>query len=143
MGGCRRSAKTSGRRTPRSCRQPRRPPHVFMRIAHVSHELPPYELAGTAIYTLNVATAQAACGHDVSVFARLQDPEVAPYRLHDERRDGLHIRFVNRADIEWAPLERSYRDDKMTKLFGAFLDEVRPDVVHFQHLVGLGIGCLE
>jgi glycosyltransferase involved in cell wall biosynthesis len=114
-----------------------------MRITHVSHELPPYELAGTAIYTLNIAKAQAAAGHDVSVFARLQDPEVAAYQAHDEHRDGLHIRFVNRADLEWAPLERSYRDDRMKKLFGAFLDEVRPDVVHFQHIVGLGAGCIE
>jgi glycosyltransferase involved in cell wall biosynthesis len=31
----------------------------------------------------------------------------------------------------------------MKKLFCAFLDEVKPDVVHFQHLVGLGAGCLE
>ena len=46
--------------------------------------------------------------------------------MHDESRDGLRIRFVNRADIDWAPLERSYRDDRMKKIFGAFLDEVKP-----------------
>lgn len=114
-----------------------------MRIVHVSHELPPYELAGTAIYTLNIAKAQAAAGHDVFVFARLQDPEIEAYRVHDERRDGLRVRFVNRADLEWSPLERSYRDDRMKKVFGAFLDEVRPDLVHFQHIVGLGVGCIE
>lgn len=114
-----------------------------MRIVHVTHELPPYELAGTAIYTLNIAKAQAAAGHDVSVFARLQDPEVAPYRVHDEHRDGLRIRFVNRADLDWSPLEHSYRDARMQKLFGAFLDELRPDIVHFQHIVGLGAGCIE
>ena len=96
-----------------------------MRITHVSHELPPYELAGTAIYTLNIAKAQAAAGHEVSVFARLQDPEIPDYRMHDENRDGLDIRFVNRADIEWVPLERSYRDDRMKEIFGAFLDETR------------------
>jgi glycosyltransferase involved in cell wall biosynthesis len=79
----------------------------------------------------------------VSVFARLQDPEVAAYHTHEENRDGLRIRFVNRADIDWAPLEKSYRDDRMKRLFGAFLDEVKPEVVHFQHLVGLGAGCVE
>jgi hypothetical protein len=95
-----------------------------MRITHVSHELPPYELAGTAIYTLNIAKAQTAAGHDVSVFARLQDPEIPAYRTHDESRDGLNIRFVNRADIEWAPLERSYRDDRMKKVFGEYAYEL-------------------
>jgi glycosyltransferase involved in cell wall biosynthesis len=121
----------------------RRPPHPRMRITHVSHELPPHELAGTAIYTLGIAKAQAAAGHDVSIFARLQDPAVPAYRVHDEKRDRLRIRFVNRAELDWVPLERSYRDDRMKELFAAFLDEVKPEVVHFQHLVGLGLGCLE
>ncbi len=112
-----------------------------MRIVHVSHELPPYELAGTAIYTYNIARAQAA-NHQVFVFARLQDPKVETYRIHDEERDGLKIRFFNCADLEWAPLTRSYQDDHVRKIFEAFLDEVKPDVVHFQHLVGLGMGCI-
>ena len=77
-----------------------------MRILHVSHELPPYELAGTAIYTWHIAKAQAV-DHEVYVFARLQDPHIEAYRVHDETRDGCHIRFVNRADLVWSPLERS------------------------------------
>lgn len=112
-----------------------------MRILHVSHELPPYELAGTAIYTWNIARAQAE-DHDVFVFARLQDPKQRPYQAHTEVRDGLTIRFVNKADLEWSPFEHSYVDPRMEKMFRDFLEEVRPDVVHFQHIVGLGLGVL-
>jgi glycosyltransferase involved in cell wall biosynthesis len=113
-----------------------------MRIVHVSHELPPYELAGTAIYTLNIAKAQSE-KEDVGVFARLQDTAVDPYRVHDETRGKMHVRFFNRADLDWVPLERSYTDERVTKLFSDYLDERRPDVVHFQHVVGLGTGVFE
>lgn len=113
-----------------------------MRIVHVSHELPPYELAGTAIYTLNIAKAQSE-KEDVSVFARLQDTKVDPYRVHDEQRDRLHVRFFNRADLDWVPLEKSYTDDRVARLFAEYLDEKKPDVVHFQHVVGLGTGVFE
>lgn len=113
-----------------------------MRIVHVSHELPPYELAGTAIYTHHIAKAQSE-KEEVSVFARLQDVHVEPYRVHDEDRGRLHVRFFNRADLDWTPLERSYTDDRVAKLFADYLDERKPDVVHFQHVVGLGTGVFE
>jgi len=121
---------------------PPAPRHGPMRILHVSHELPPYELAGTAIYTWHIAKAQAA-NHEVFVFSRLQDPHVEPYRVHDEVRDGCRIRFVNRADLEWSPLDHSYEDPKMRGIFANFLDETKPEVVHFQHVVGLGAGVIE
>lgn len=113
-----------------------------MRIIHVTHELPPYELAGTAIYSLNIARAQSQ-HHDVFILARLQDPDVEPYRQHTEVRDGCTIRFVNIADIAWTPFESSYVDAKAEKIFREFIDEVQPDIVHFQHIVGLGAGTLD
>lgn len=113
-----------------------------MRILHVTHELPPYETAGTAIYTLNIARAQAR-DHEVFVFARLQDPEVRPYRQHTEHRDGLTIRFVNVADLEWSPFRRSYEDPRAERIFRDFVDEVEPEVIHFQHVLGFGKGLME
>lgn len=117
-------------------------PANYMRILHVTHELPPYELAGTAIYSLNIARAQAQ-NHDVFILARLQDPDVEPYRQHTEVRDGCTIRFVNIADIAWTPFESSYVDPKAERVFREFVDEVQPDIIHFQHIVGLGAGTLD
>jgi len=116
--------------------------HHPMRILHVTHELPPYELAGTAIYSLNIARAQSQ-HHDVFIFARLQDPEIEAYRQSTELRDGCTIKFVNIADIAWTPFEDSYVDPKAERIFRDFVDEVRPDIIHFQHIVGLGAGTLD
>jgi glycosyltransferase involved in cell wall biosynthesis len=113
-----------------------------MRITFVSHALPPYEFAGTPIYTMNLAKATAALGHEVTLFSRLEDKSIPTYRVHDEVRDGLRIRFVNRA-VDWSNLARSYKDAHMKGIFARFLDEVKPEIVHFQHLVGLGIECIE
>ena len=73
-----------------------------MRITHVSHELPPYELAGTAIYTLE---HRQGPGGGRSRRLRLRAPAGSRgcprTASHDESRDGLRIRFVNRADLDW------------------------------------------
>jgi glycosyltransferase involved in cell wall biosynthesis len=113
-----------------------------MRILHVTHELPPYELAGTAIYTFNIARAQAE-QHEVFVFSRLQDPKLPAWRQHTETRDGLTIRFMNRADLDWVPFDASYSDPKGAALFRRFVTEVHPDIIHFQHIVGLGVEVLD
>lgn len=113
-----------------------------MRILHVTHELPPYELAGTGIYTWNIARAQAQ-HHDVFIFARLQDHEIEPYRLHTENRDGVVIRFMNLGDLAWSPLEKSYEDPVAVHHLVDFIEEVQPEIVHFQHLVGIGSNAIQ
>lgn len=113
-----------------------------MRIVHITHELPPYETAGTAIYTQNIARAQAE-EHEVFVFARLQDPNIEPFRVHDEHRDGLHIRFMNLAELPWDPFRATYEIPRAEVILRTFLEEVAPDVIHFQHIMGFGRGCIE
>jgi glycosyltransferase involved in cell wall biosynthesis len=112
-----------------------------MRVLHVVHSLPPYEMAGTPILTYQLATAQARQA-EVFLFSRLDDLARRDGSLHDETRDGVTIRFFNRHAVPWSPLTASYRDPAAERHFRAYLEEVRPDVVHFQHLLGLGLGLL-
>lgn len=113
-----------------------------MRILHVTHEFPPYEFAGTAIYTYNIVKALAE-QHDVFVFSRLSDKNLPDYKVMDEDRAGYSVRFMNRPELSWVPFDASYTDAKAEKIFTDFIDEVKPDVVHFQHLLGLSWTCLE
>lgn len=107
-----------------------------MRILHVSHEFPPYEFAGTAIYTFNIVKALSE-RHDVFVFARLEDKSVEPYKIIDEQRSTYRVRLLSRPSLEWNPLDRSYFDEESERLFLQYVDEVQPDIVHFQHLLGI------
>ena len=107
-----------------------------MRLLHVTHEFPPYEFAGTAIYTYNIVRALSE-KHEVFVFSRLSDKSVSDYKVMDEDRSGYKVRFMNKPELSWVPFEASYTDPRSEKIFLDYVDDVRPDVVHFQHLLGL------
>ncbi|MEE9390938.1 MAG: glycosyltransferase family 4 protein [Planctomycetota bacterium] len=113
-----------------------------MRILHVTHEFPPYEFAGTAIYTYNIVKALAN-DHDVFVFSRLADKNQPDYTIVDENRSGYKVRLMNKPDLEWNPFEATYTDPKAEAIFTSYLDEVKPDLVHFQHILGMSYTCLE
>lgn len=113
-----------------------------MRILHVTHEFPPYEFAGTAIYTWNIVKALSR-RHEVFVFSRLADKERADYELIDETPpEGYRLRLMNKPELSWSPFEATYTDPEAERIFCAWLDEIRPDVVHVQHLLGMSHGVL-
>ncbi len=112
-----------------------------MRILHVTHEFPPYEFAGTAIYTYNIVKALSK-NNDVLVLSRLEDQNVAPYEVIDEDRGSYRVRLLSRPHLDWDPFEHSYTDEKAEAVFRATLDEFEPDVVHFQHLLGFSYTCI-
>ena len=113
-----------------------------MRILHVVHELPPYEMAGTAILSYQLAYAQAR-HHDVFMYSRLEDLDRPDGNVHTEQRDGVTIKFFNRHTLNWTPLDKSYRDPEPERVFREFVEEIQPDVIHFQHFLGLGLGSLD
>lgn len=107
-----------------------------MRIALVVHKFPPTSIGGTEIYTQNLARELSRRGHQVFVFYR-----------HDEgqgweEREGFLARRVSRATSEGrsSPLAQfldTFFNLDIERAFGEFLDEVQPDLVHFQHLMSL------
>ena len=113
-----------------------------MRILHVTHEFPPYEFAGTAIYTYNIVKAQAN-SHELFVFSRLSDANADDYKIIDEERDGYRARLMNRPELSWNPFDASYTDARAEQHLMDYVDEVKPDLVHFQHLLGMSYTCVE
>ncbi len=107
-----------------------------MRILHVAHEFPPYEFAGTAIYTYNIVKALSQ-EHEVFVFARLEDKNEPAYKIIDEDRSGYHVRLLSRPDLSWNPFEDSYSDERAERAFTDYIDEIQPDIVHFEHILGM------
>ncbi len=101
------------------------------------HGYPPRELAGTELYSQKVTRAMSARGWRVHVFAATR----APGRVHGELLEetlpegGRLFRSVN--NLPWRPLGRSERDRRIEGQIQRVLDEVRPDLVHVQHLLFL------
>jgi len=112
-----------------------------MRILHLVHQYLPDHVGGTELYTHWLAREQARRGHQVSVFHR-RSAEGAGW---EPRADG---------DVQvWAawsgPLRPTRRflatfgDLPIERAFEHVLGEVRPDLVHIQHLMGLPVRLID
>ena len=110
-----------------------------MRIAFTVHKFPPESLGGTEVYAWSLAKALAAGGHEMHVFYPLAGLAAEASRVD---RDGIHLWRVplpaGRATE--GPVRQywhTFRDTAIEAAFEIFLDEVQPEIVHFQHVQGV------
>lgn len=113
-----------------------------MKIAQVIHGFPPRNVAGSEVYTYNLCR-QLAKEDDVYVFHRIANPERDEYEIVAGTNDGLKVYTINNTFKYCDSFERTYRNDAIASRFGEFLDEVRPDIVHFGHLTCLSTTLVE
>lgn len=113
-----------------------------MKILHALHFFLPKHTGGTEIYTLRVARAQAAAGHDVRLFFSEKIHSRADYELLHRKVEGLECRVVVNNLLE-PDFRATFTNPRIEERFAEVLDEFRPDVVHFQHLMLLSMGLVE
>ena len=116
-----------------------------LRIAFVVHKLPPESLGGTEVYTRSLARALAAQGHKVQIFA--PSATVAQTETVVEA-DGVEITRAplptSRAtENPAAQFWHTFRDRTLESHFAHFVQQARPDVVHFQHVQGVSARLIE
>jgi glycosyltransferase involved in cell wall biosynthesis len=133
-----RDTRARGRAVPmRACHTPA----DAMRICQVVHGFPPVERTGVENYTLALCRALARAGHRVEVFVPRRAPELADLALRREERDGFAINWLTHNHAPASAREALLVPD-LEGAFAAFLERERPEVVHFQHLIKLGIGLV-
>ena len=97
-----------------------------MRVLQVSHNFPPYSVGGIETYAYGLSQ-QLSRSCDVQVFFR------APLS-----KSGNLTERTEYNGLRCVAFERNYHAKDATRqieaAFSAFLDEFRPDVVHFHHL---------
>ena len=107
-----------------------------MKILQVSNGLPPTAVAGAEQYTYALSRALSK-RHEVYVFCHERAPDRAEYTLIDQEIDGLAVRRVVNNFRDVSSFEDLYVNAKVERLFEEYVDQVRPDVIHFQHCIGL------
>lgn len=107
-----------------------------------------HEDGGGTILPRSIAKRLAARGWDVSVFyAGMNHPENdTPYFLEKKDEDGVRLfglfnRAANFIDVE-NPLREIY-DAQAVAAFNQVLNEVKPEIVHFQNFLGLSFGIAD
>ena len=113
-----------------------------MRICLVAHGFPPVERTGVEGYTRSLAEALTRAGHRVEVFVPRRDPVLADLALRREERDGYAVNWLTNNQSPETPRQALVMPE-VTRAFAAFLDRERPEIVHFQHLLKLGLGLVE
>ncbi|MEL6428395.1 MAG: glycosyltransferase [Planctomycetota bacterium] len=114
-----------------------------LELLYVVHGFPPDTWAGTEIYTLGIAREMLRRGHGVTVLTRAPAAGDEPdFTLREEEFEGLRVlRMTHRLDH--AGLRESFSKSGPEQVFSRVLDQVRPDVVHFQHLIHTSIGLVD
>jgi len=118
-----------------------------MRILQVVHGFPPKQRAGTEIYTYYLSK-ELAKNHEVHVFypelEHIKKPNLVSFNsenliIHKLRYPSTKIsRFWNMFFFEKTYLNRSIED-----LFKKLIKEINPDIIHFEHLIGLSSTFIE
>ena len=111
-----------------------------MRIALVVHKFPPESIGGTEIYTRNLACEMSRQGHQVFVFYRGSEPSTEYLELpHREQHEFEAYRVPAGLNEQTAPPLTQFLDTffnrDIERAFQRFLDEVDPEIIHFQHLM--------
>jgi glycosyltransferase involved in cell wall biosynthesis len=117
-------------------------PRSTLRILYVVHGFPPDTWAGTEVYTLGLAQEMKHRGHEVAILTRAPAPasvaEGGPpdFAVGLTEFAGLPVwRMTHR--LMHGNLRQSYHQPGAEAAFRQVVLKVRPDVVHFQHLIHL------
>ena len=113
-----------------------------MKLLYVVHQFLPRHAAGTEIYTYHLAKEVQRRGHEVSLYFTECYTGRPQYDLRRGEFDGLPFYEVVH-NYHFASFKKSYVDPQMEERFVQILDEVKPDLIHFQHLHLHSIGYLD
>ncbi|HLH73669.1 MAG TPA: glycosyltransferase [Chloroflexota bacterium] len=107
-----------------------------VRILLVANGLPPREWAGVELDTYHLALSLAD-RHEVWLYVRASDRSRPEFAEWDECVGKLRVRRVINNFADPGNFIGFFRVPQIDRQFRRYVDEIRPDVVHFQHLIGL------
>jgi glycosyltransferase involved in cell wall biosynthesis len=112
-----------------------------VRLLLAVHGFPPFATAGVEVYTLRLAQALRARGHDVLVLSAVHDLQARPGSTRRRQHEGVPVAEVVNVHHR-GTLAATYDDPEMERAMAALLREFRPDCVHVQHLLNLSAGLV-
>lgn len=113
-----------------------------MRVLLVTHRFPPRHRAGTELYTAELATRLAAAGVEVHVASAEKDVARPDLTWHEREHAGLPVHELVQ-NLLHDDFRETWDHPRITARFDELLARLRPDVVHAQHLLYLGVGAIE
>ncbi len=112
-----------------------------MRILQVTHRYPPRNSAGTERYTESLANSLLDLGHEVQVACAEKDVSRPDHSIFRRVHQGVEVHEITN-NLFFEGYEETYSNPAIEEAFASVLEDVRPEIVHFQHFMYLSVGCL-
>ena len=113
-----------------------------MRILQALHFYLPKHSAGTEVYTQSLATSLAKRGHEVHLFFSEKVLSRRNYEVVEREQDGIKCHVLTN-NLLYEDFDQTFLNTEVQRAFERVLDTVRPDLVHFQHLMLLSLNLPE
>jgi glycosyltransferase involved in cell wall biosynthesis len=113
-----------------------------MRILQVTNGFPPTNSAGVEQYTCQLSRGLST-RHDVRIFCREGSQPHQDYDIIDNVYDGLPVRRVINEFRRAQQVRDFYVNPQIEAIFRETLAEWPPDLIHFQHCIGLSASLLD
>lgn len=105
-----------------------------MKVILVTHGFPPYQSGGVENYTAALADSLVRAGVEPFVFTSSYTSRTAVDSAADYENVQVRRFFSPRRQIRLR-----FHDEAVERAFLAYVDQVRPDAVHVQHLLSLTV----
>ena len=109
-----------------------------MRILHLVHQYPPEFIGGVELYTQTLAQQLARRDYAVSIFV----PSIATSEklVQVTSEDGVSVyRVPIGPRSSTAIFASTFGQRQLSRAWAHVLDQVQPDLVHVQHMMGLPV----
>jgi len=108
-----------------------------MKILYVVHYYLPRHQAGTEIYTHSLAKKFSEKGHEVWIFTS-EDRSQPGFELKEEEYNRIKVFRLYHSGAR--DFRSTYLREDFDEIFDKVLDELKPELIHFQHLFRLSVG---
>ena len=113
-----------------------------MKILKVIHGYPPDYMAGSEVYSYHLVNELHRQGIDISVFTRVENEFHPPYGEYNEIVNDVTVKRVNKPQRDYLYSDK-FSDNKIDEIFKSYLEQYKPDIVHFGHLSHLSVKLVE
>jgi glycosyltransferase involved in cell wall biosynthesis len=112
------------------------------RLLFVIHGYPPHAYGGIEINTKYLAE-NLKDKFDIFIFSRLSNKDKEDFTIIDDSTSNVAVTYiVNNYRWQGARFTDRFISKKIDGIFADYIDRIKPDIVHIQHLLGLSTGIM-
>ena len=111
-----------------------------MRLLHIIHQYFPDHVGGTEHYVRSLTQAQQEMGHEVAIFCRQDGTGRSLER--DRSEETITYRATHGSFTPGRRFRSTLSDQYLADCLTQVIQEIRPDLIHIHHLMGLPLSTL-